>query len=310
MLVLLIKANKKDPMVNETEPFKVLSDDADELVIKTPDGKAQKYKRDPIRSMIFQVKTLGVGAQATSFSMRSGAEIASLPGLKPYLRGTAFLDDRSISVMGHPNTETNHVDIQFRVYTDEDRADIDERALKDGKVPRYTGASLGFLDGDWEIGSEASWYVSCYVLPENYAELCAAVTAGTLRRLTVGLDLRGIFTDHDWMPPSMKADWFLPLKKIGSRYRSDTAWGDIENLALELSSVTLHTKLEEDEPPDPTRQEPEPRYPVPEKEKAAPDPTAIALNGLARNIETLHGTLKRLGWLVVGTLLIVAFKFK
>lgn len=295
-------------MADEIEPFKVLSDDAEGLVIETYDGMTQKFKRDPIRSMTFQVKTLSLCVQAMAFSMKSDAELASLPVLKPYIRGTAFIDDRSISVMGRPNTETNYVDIQFRVFTDEDRAAIDERALKDGKVPRYTSASLCFLDGDWEIGSEASWYVSCYLLPENYAELSSAIAAGTLRRLTVGLDLRGIFTDHDWMPASMKADWFLPLKKIGSRYRPDTARGDIENLALELTGITLSTKLEEDDAPDPVRQEPASHYPAPGEVAAASDLAPIPLNGLVRNIETLNGTLKLFGWLVVGALVILAFK--
>lgn len=124
-----------------------------EILYTDKDGKETTYY--PCRSIWLEVQTLEV--LTVLGDPKDGAE----PPLVTRVRGTAALEDQSISVVGDPQSKVHTLTISF------DAGDWTPKPVepKEGEFPSFHGelggAMLGFNRADWEIGNDDDWWISC-----------------------------------------------------------------------------------------------------------------------------------------------------
>lgn len=292
-------------MGEEKIVVKILSEVDRKLTIETAEGKERVYYRDPIRTMHMRVDTLRIersqSAQTVNFEFGKRGDLGPLPALTSSLVGSVTLEGRSIAVIGDPKSETQTLSIRFRPLDDQARIDAEQLAQEEDKPLRSATVAVGFSRSDWEIGNDDEWFIDCHLPQGTFDALSAAVESGKLEALSLGLQLTNVYSDDDWAPPAMRTNWFLrPNRSDGTIDFPEMAHGDVRVLCFTHPEVILRPKAYPDEPDQ--------GFDVEEAAVPTPDLTVTALNTLARNIETLHGTLKLLGWLVVGALVILAFK--
>ena len=244
-----------------------------------------------------KIATLWLKASSLSSSTNVDAE----DGIKTRsLVGTARLDKDRLSVAGFKAAEG---------------ADKDDRAPQTKEIPFYINpvnkeknskgdfkdwvCSIGFMEADWEIGNDDSWYLSVLVPVEAYNELNALFEAGKLGSISMGLKtdlLVESFDDH--APPSVGVTWYLKPGKYGY----DPAHGKMTHLRWQ----TTETKFSEPSPEfkDELEATPEGKdEPTLSKGAASPfEREAIVIyRKIAKNLVWL-------AWGVVGIFLILAFK--
>ena len=171
------------------------------------------------------------------------------PGSAPdpsfYVRGKATLGGGSISVMGAPGTKSREFSIGFNAFDEEVRKQRQALALKQGTTARYTHVTLGYIHRQPEIDNN-DWFVECELAADTLRAISSAVSSGTLRAMTLGLAMRGVYSD-DWSRPSALTDWFLkPNPKDSGTDAPQMAHGDITRLSFDLASIDLHRPSEED----------------------------------------------------------------
>lgn len=286
--------------MSEKVDLKVVSNDAEAIVIETPDGKQEKYYRNPIRTLSLDVFELQVCRSATVYHM--GGEIGPLPTPTHQLRGQASLGRSKIAIIGQPNTAAKVLPISFSVLSDAQRLNTAENAEKYKRPLRYTGVTIGFIESDWEIGNGDDWFVECYVSAEVFAEMESAVSTHTLKKAEIGLQLNDVYTDDNWAPPSVAADWFLRPNLENPKYGPDMARGDITSFNLAMSSVWIG-------PPPEAKAEVDA---ADERQgyhgESVVRPEVVALDKLGANIEKLRGTVKWVGGFIALFLCILALK--
>lgn len=273
--------------MSEQAEVKIVTDDAEALVLEGADGKPKKYYRNPIRTMHLNVHELQVCSTAMVYYM--GGELPPLPDPKLELRGTASLGRSSLCVMGNPQTSTRTLPVTFKVLTDAERVSTEENSRKYDRPLRYTSATIGFMYSDWEIGNGDDWFLECYVSAATFAAMASAVESGALRKASLGLHLDDIYTDDNWAPPSASADWFLRPNRKSPKQAPDLVRGDITVFNLEMGSVWLGP------PPEAERDAHDADERQAYQNEPAVSPEALALEKLGANIEKLRGTVKWVG---------------
>ena len=263
------------------------------LAIESPGGTRESYHLNPIRTMRLIVWELQVmcGSISQAFGMPE-----RLPPPQLRVQGEAWLDQGQISVVGEPTNKSRAFNITFRAY---DETDLAVREEKLGKLPPTV--HLGFNRSDWEIGDDDSWFIECYVSQQMLDSIVAAVTAGTMREMNLGLTLENIYIDHDWAPPSMSVDWFLrPSRSDNSLKIPEMARGWVSVLNMGLAKIDMRAPSI----PEPEAQEED----FEETPVAPPDLQLLALTTLANNVEKLRGTVKIAGWAIAIVLLVLALQ--
>lgn len=218
------------------------------------------------------------------------------------LRGTALLEDRSISVVGDPSSKARNLTISL------DAGDWKPKPVepKDGEFPschtELGGAMLGFSRADWEIGNDDDWFVSCY-LPQQFIDaLIVDVRNGQLAGMKLSLALRGLYTSvHTFEPVSSRGDLFIrPDRRDNSLAFPDMPQGHVRAIHFHSSPRDLR-KPNPVEPvePDEAGYQPEPTVPV-------ADPVATAIGSLNQQVEQLRSTFKWVGGFIVLALLFIA----
>lgn len=262
-----------------------------DILYTDKDGKQTTYY--PSHSIWLEVQTLEV--LTVVGEPRDGAE----PPVLIRVRGTAALEDRSISVVGDPTSKVRKLTISF------DAGDWRPRPVepKEGDFPSFHselgGAMLGFNRADWEIGNDDDWWISCY-LPKPFIDaLVADIRSGQLTGVKLSLALRSLYTSsHSWEPVSSRGDLFIrPDRRDNSLAIPDMAQGHVR--AVHFTSAPRD--LRKPEPVEPLEPEDEDAPPAP-----APDPAAVAIAALAVRVEQMRGTLKWVGGFIVLALLFVA----
>lgn len=221
------------------------------------------------------------------------------PNLVTRVRGTAALEDRSISVVGDPASKVRKLTISFEAGDWRPK----EEEPKEGDFPSLTthlgGAMLGFNRADWEIGNDDDWWISCY-LPKPFIDaLVFDIRRGQLDAMRLCLQLRSLYTtEHSWAPVSSRGDLFIrPDRSDNSLAIPDIAQGYVD--AVHFSSAPRD--LRKPEPVEPIEREDEDAPPAP-----APDPVATAIAALAARVEATRSTIKWVGGFIVVALLFVA----
>ncbi len=276
---------------DDNNEVNIVSEEHRELVVREAEGEEKTYYLNPIRSMRLIAEELQVFCGTSSLTLGMPER---LPPPQFSVHGEAWLEGGYISVIGEPSNRSRNLRIAFKAY---DEADVARREEKAGKFPNLV--TVGFSRRDWEIGNDDCWFIECYVAPQTLDAIISAVSTGTLRRLTLGLTLEGIYTDDDWAPPSVGANWFLrPSRSGNSRLSPEMAFGSIAVLNLGLSRVDLRSKPEPENEEEATGQESRPES----------DVKMQALTALNNNIEKLQATVKTVGWAIALVLLALVLK--
>lgn len=266
-----------------------------EIVYTDQDGKARTYY--PAHTIWMSVQALELLTVLNELKEEGGE-----PNLVTRVRGTALLEDRSISVVGDPKSKTRTLSITLEASDWRPKREEQAPGLLAAAIGDVGGAALGFSRADWEIGNSDDWWCSCY-LPKLFIEaLVAEIRSGQLNDLKVSIQLRRLYTtEHPMAPVSSRGDLLIrPDLKDNTLSNPDSPFGWTRSVVFSSNSRDLRK-------PEPT----EPSY----AEDVASDPppivedqvaTAVAI--LAARVELVRGTLKWLGGLIVAALLIIAFK--
>ena len=252
---------------------KVKSDDGHKLVIETPEGREEIYCLDPIKTMYLHVEKLQVfkGDRLYIHHFDWPGEppqlLHSQPALSPsfYVCGTATIHEysdstilshygqRSISAIGWDRGPERQLCIKFRKLREKEKlpegcAHFLSPETNDGKTPNYTYACVGRA-ADNECSKDNFWYALCLVSPDMLDTISSAVSSGTLREMTVGLNLDNLY----WGPMGEHPQrWYLrPYDNPdmvgtlnGPCVCPKTAEGYITHLTLALATVDLYPRPE------------------------------------------------------------------
>lgn len=216
------------------------------------------------------------------------------------VRGTARLEDRSISVVGDPGSKTRTVTVSFEVGQWRPKEETKEL------VSLFTplgSAMLGFNRADWEIGNDSEWWLSCFV-PKAFLEaLSTDIQSGRLITANVGVALHGLYTtEHTYAPISIRGDLFIrPNKRDNTIEIPEIASGYVRSVSFSSAKVDLRKS-------EPVEDENYSLPDEPSEPSVVTDPVATAIEALGVRIETLRGTLKWVGGCIVVALLFVASK--
>jgi hypothetical protein len=262
-----------------------------EILYTDKEGKQTTYY--PTHSIWLEVQTLEV--LTVLGEPNDGAE----PPVSTQVRGTAALEDRSISVVGDPKSKVRKLTISFHA------GDWKPKPVepKEGEFQSFHselgGAMLGFNRADWEIGNDDDWWISCYLPKTFIAALIADVRSGQLDGVKLSLSLRGLYTSsHTWEPVSSRGDLFIrPDRRDNSLAIPDMAQGHVRAILFTSSPRDLRKP----EPAEPIKPEDEDALPAP-----ASDPVAAAVAALSLHVDQLRSTLKWIGGFIVVALLFVA----
>jgi hypothetical protein len=265
--------------------------DHGEILYTDKEGKEHTYY--PCRSIWLEVETLEV----LTFlgEPKDGAE----PPLVTKVRGTATLEDRSISVIGDTKSRVRRLTISL------DACDWKPKPEepKAGEFPSLHsalgGAELGFNRGDWEIGNNDEWWICCY-LPKAFIDaLVTDIRREQIGGMKLSLALRGLYTtEHSWAPVSSRGDLFIrPDRRDNSLAIPDMAQGHV--CAIHFTSASRD--LRKPEPVEQIEPEDEEVPPAP-----APDPVAVAIAALGVRVDQMRSTLKWVGGFIVLALLFIA----
>lgn len=274
----------------------VRESDRGSIIYKDSAGKEATYY--PTMTTWFTVEDL-----ETFVMLGEPAEGTTEPTIVRRLRGTARLEDDSLSVLGDPNTCTKTLTMSFEA--NEWRPKVKEDGNDEGLVTIHSGklggASLSFNRADWEVGNTDEWWASCY-LPKNFVdELEAAILKRQLTGVRVAMALRGLYSNEGpWAPVSERADLFIrPNRADNTLQYPDVADGFITWINFGTTKADL--RQPEPEPVAVAVEEPEHRPPP-------VDPVAAAVTALGANVEKLRGTMKWTGGFIAVCLLFLLMK--
>jgi hypothetical protein len=286
-------ANKKENRMAYGDE-KVIVDVKDvehgEILYTDKEGKEHTYY--PCRNIWLEVQTLEI-LTVLSDSEEDGKE----PNLVTRVRGTAVLEDRSISVAGDPKSKVRKLTISFEIGEWRLKAEEPKEDEFPSPSAHLGGAMLGFNRADWEIGNDDDWWISCY-LPKTFIDaLVFDIRRGQLDSMRLRLALRSLYTtEHSWAPVSSRGDLFIrPDRRDNSLAIPDMAQGYVD--AIHFSSAPRDLRK-----PEPV----EPLDPEDEDAPPAPDPVATAIAALAARVEATRSTIKWVGGFIVVALLFVA----
>ncbi|MGJ7573270.1 hypothetical protein ACSFBX_22285 [Variovorax sp. RB2P76] len=283
--------------MDKKEPLNVKSEKGRELVVEI-DGKDKTFYLNPIRTMWLdlEVATLFVGASShVSIDYETLAiestDAYRLEPPKSRISGIATLGRSSIAVIGNRKTRSNTLRVSFHEYDYEK----DAESKKAEGLPTAKTAHIFYSEHDWEIGNKDGWELTLYVEKPLLAQIHEAIVAKRAKAINLGIRLSRIYSDDDWAPPSAHPDWFALPEGSGA---GSNPVGHLENCHIELEQVDLRT-LQNDYVED--EQDAEVK-PVPA------DPSVIALGKLSENIEAMRTTIKWVGGLLFGALVLMLFK--
>lgn len=218
-------------MSGNTIPVKVKAEDEDKLVVETRDGEEQTYCLNPSRTMYLHARRLQTSSEANLFRF-DGDSLGLTPESPLFVRGMATLEDRSIAVIGDPDSAACTLAIGFHALDDELWLKHKELAQMLGKAPHYTHARVGLARDSGDIDDD--WFVECQVPPATLRAMANAVSRGAMPAMRVGLALRGIYSSGARASQPVKTGWYLrPNRRDNSVDAPEMAYGDITLLSFE-----------------------------------------------------------------------------
>ncbi len=247
--------------------------------------------------------------------LREPQEQGDLPQLVTRVRGTAVLEDYSISVVGDPTSKVRKLSIVLGAEEPRATREAPEPGPDGFEFGQLGRAMLGFNRGDWEIGNSDEWWVECY-LPKPFIEnLVAEVRNGEIHDMQLSLSLRGLYTtEHTMAPVSSRGHLFIrPNKRDNTIDLPELATGSVQSIHFASSSRDLRKA-------DANQAEAGPTAALQSaddsllNEDVAPaagagnDPVATAIDHLIASLDKIHGIVKWVGPCIAIALAIMAFR--
>ena len=224
--------------------IKITPEGADKRTAEPPKRDGKAYVLNTSRIMYLYIESLQVSKDA-HVPYFGDSEIVSPPAMSLYVRGKATLGGGSISVIGATGTQSREFSIGFNAFDEDIRAQRQALALRQGTTARFTRVTIGYVHRQLHAVND-HWFVECELATDMRQAIASAVSSGTLRAITLGLALRGIYSD-DWTRPSALTDWFLrPNPKDKGTEAPQMAHADITRLSFDMASVDLRRPTEED----------------------------------------------------------------
>ncbi|KQO68510.1 hypothetical protein ASF22_19875 [Methylobacterium sp. Leaf87] len=158
----------------------------------------------------------------------------------------------------------------------------------------FTGV-LGFIPGDWEIKTEDSWFLECWIPEVDMAAMLAAYRAGEMPSFHLGtkLDL-WIAKGDEHTPIGYGVTWYLVPSEGRPSESPEVARGTVRLVSW---SDAVRPKVDEDERvPDP----------VPTADPVDPTPSPDDAN-LTAAVERLRSTVLMVGLAIAAALVVTWF---
>lgn len=267
-----------------------------EILYTDTDGKTHTYY--PTRNIWLEVQTLEV-LTILGDPKEEGAE----PPLLNRVRGAAMLEDRSISVVGDPESKVRTLTISFEAGDWRPKPEEPKPELFPSMHTYLGGAMLGFNRADWEIGNSDDWWIVCY-LPKLFIEaLVTDIRSGQLYGMKLSLVLRDLYTtEHRMAPVSSRGHLFIrPNKRDNTIGLPEIATGHV--CAIHFASASLDLNKSKVPELDETFATDEEMHPTPLEDSVG---TAVAV--LGARLEQMHVTVRWVGGFIMAALLLIAFK--
>lgn len=255
------------------------------------EGKEHIYY--PCRGISLEVQTLEV------LTVLGDSKDGNERLLVTSVHGTVVLEDRSISVVGDPKSKVRRLKVSFGAGDWRPKEDEPKDEDFSSLTSPLGGAKLSFFRGDWEIGTDDDWWISCY-LPKSFIDaLVSDIRSGQIDVMRMRLSLRSLYTtEPSWAPVSSRGDLFIrPNRHDNSLAIPDMAQGYVDAIHFASAPRDLR-KPELAEPIDPEDKD---ALPAP-----ASDPVAMAITVLAARVEATRSTIKWVGGFIVVALVFVA----
>lgn len=170
------------------------------------------------RSIYFDVSDLKLTRDFTTYSGKTSPRL--------FVRGKATLENCTIGLATSKDVTRNCSFVAEGIHPDE--------AKHEWRV------SFGFLEADWEIGSEDDWFIQGYIPEAVFDEFVAAYKAGEAHGLK--LRCKANLWAEPWMqyaPISEDTNWKLGVGKYGA----DLADGQIESFSWEVEPKKRPAKV-------------------------------------------------------------------
>ena len=214
-------------MIGQPIPVKVTVEAEGKLVIETREGAEETYLLCPNRTMYLRVSQLRP-SNDMDLPHFGDDNLGLALETSLFVRGTATLEDSSISVMGDPGNKARTLAIDFYALDDEVWRKHKELARILGKAPHYTHAKVGLARHHPDVGAEDAWFVQCQVPPSMLRALAKAVSCGAIGSISVRLVLRGIYSRGADVLQTVSSGWFLrPNWRDNTVEMPETADGNI-----------------------------------------------------------------------------------
>jgi phosphate:Na+ symporter len=166
--------------------------------------------------------------------------------LSTYIRGTAYLDDCRLAIMGESGNGTRTVHVAFAA---REIGRADQHGLREWQDALGTtfsdfalgSARLGYNPPDAQMQEPEKWWVSCHVPENSMRALSDGVEQGRLTAVSVGLCLKNVYV-LDQVVADSSGDSRLFLRPGACNDRSEsplTARGYVVHLTLDLEKVSL-----------------------------------------------------------------------
>lgn len=282
------------------------------------DGKTTQYRQELHRRIYVEARSLSLGDSIEDDDESATAQWTT----RSAIHGSAVLEDRSISVIGNPESKTKRIALEIRPESVESHAKSVDRAQRHQKehftkeilpgVERVLGfydANLYYFPADFEIGNESYWTLVLRIAEETFNELAEAVLLKRLIQFKVSAIMRGAYIQahHEYVPFSMKIDWFLrPHQDNDGNVDLDRlpeqAFGKIDSWNTKYATVELPETVE----PEPTVTTDADVNDEPRKASDAEN-TLAALERITAAVTSLGTKVISAAWLLAIALVIVAF---
>jgi hypothetical protein len=217
-----------------------------------------------------------------------------------------LVSDYGFSVIGDAANKTKIIEVCFselekKAGAPEYDEDKDDNELD---MDKYGAAHLYFAMADWEIGTNDSWWLGCYVEPEILKVLRDAVTNKKLEWLSFGVQLKGLYSDEsEYSPVSIRRNFYLRPRKNDN----DANWPESSHGFL--SSFTLGCETMSLVKPRLPREDQEPVLPEEQEIEVKPEyPSINQITMPTFDMEPLRRTIKWVGGLITLALFLLVFK--
>lgn len=265
------------------------------VVYKDVSGEEHTYW--PAKCTYFVLEDL-----QTSTYLAEPGEGETEPEIKKSIRGLARVECRSLSVIGDPAWKTTTLEMSLEA--SDWRPDRDPRhdAEIGGRSKTFVGgANMGFTRRDWELGNKDEWWGACY-LPQAFIDrIEAAILAGNLTGVRLGVAFRGLYSDRsEWEYSVSRSNLFLmPQEGCNDVTYPQIAAGFVTSIAFTTTKTDLRLRPTNDAR---AHVQPVEQSPPPLPNEAITDGVAE----LAARLEATRSTIKWAAGFITMALLLLA----